>query len=278
MPHSYVSVTIVKGTGALNIDGTAYDTRLRQLSEAISQEIDRYTKHTFQPRTGTYFYSGDSTTLLLVNDLIALSGGTFVEDDNNDGTFDVNWAAADFFLLPRQADPTSEWGRPYTAIMVNPKSNGTQDEFLSGPDRYRLIGTFGYVSVTRDSGIDTSGTTGTGTTVTVNTLGVEPGWMILIEDERLYVQSTGTGGTSLTVLRSQYNSTILNHATTLNVNYFVYPQAITEAALIQTARLWQRRNSGFAQTVGIPEMGVITTFRGLDDDVKLLLNPYRKLL
>lgn len=279
MSHAYVTVTFLKGTGALNIDGTAFDTRLRQANEAIAQAIDRYTDRTFQSYDGTRFYSGDGGTLLFIDDLAVV--GTLAEDDQMDGSFDVTWVAADFLTRPFNADPTSEWGRPITSFQVSPKSNGTQDVFLAGPRRYRLIGTFGYVTVTRDSGVDTSGTTTTGTTVTVNTAGVEPGMMLLIGSgttrERIYVDSTASGGTSLTVRRAQYGSTSSNHATTLDVNYFVYPSPIQEAAFMQVARLWQRRNSGFATTVGLPETGMLTVFRGLDDDVKLMLNPYRRL-
>ena len=279
MPHAYVTVSVLKGTGRLNIDGTAFDTALRQVAESVSEAVDRLTDRTFQPFDGTRFYSGDGGTLLLVDDVVSVT--SLVEDDQMDGTFDVTWVAADFLTVPFNADPTSEWGRPITRLQVSPKSNGTQDVFLRGARNYRVIGTFGYVDVTRDSGVQTSGTTGTGTTVTVNTSGVEPGMMLLIGSgtarERVYVDSTAAGGTSLTVRRAQYGSTSSNHATTLTVNYHVYPQAIVEAAFMQAARLWQRRNSGFATTVGLPETGMFTTFRGLDDDVKLMLNPYRRL-
>lgn len=278
MPHAYVSVTFLKGTGALNVDGTPYDTRLRQLAESVAYEIDRYCNRTFQPYDATFDFPGDGGTILTIRDLIAI--GTLKEDDGNDGSFDTNWAAADYILHPLNAQPTDEWGRPYTTIMVSPKSDGSQDVFLAGPNRYRIDGTWGYMGVTRDSGAQTSGTTGTGTTIPLNTVGVEPGMMILVGSgavrERIYVQSTATN--TLTVRRGQYGSTSSNHATTLTVNYFVYPPPIVEAAFIQTARLWTRRNSGFATQLGIPETGVIQTFAGgLDHDVKMLLNPYRRL-
>lgn len=275
MPYSYVSVTVIKGTGAGNIDGTAYDTRLRTLSEAVALQIDRYCGRTFQPYDGTHFYAGDDGTLLIVNDLISLSGGTIVEDDNNDGTFDLNWADDDHLFLPRNAQPTSEWGRPYTALMVNPKSNGTQDVFVAGPERYRLIGTFGYSSILRDPAINSSGSLGTGTTITVDGTSLEPGQTILIDTERIYIRSTS--GTSLTVDRGVLNTVVGTHASGTKVQYYDYPAPIKEAALIQSTRLWQRRNSGYASSVGIPETGQIVTWRGLDEDVKLLLNPYRRL-
>ena len=276
MPQSYVTVTVIKGTGAANIDGTAFDTRLRQVAEAVSSEIDRYTGRFIQPRDGTFFYGGDGGTLLLIHDTISLSGGTIVEDDNNDGTFDLNWADDDFLFLPRNAEPTAEWGRPYTALMVNPKSNGTQDAFLAGPERYRLIGTFGYVSILRDPAVNASGSLGTGTAILVDGTSLEPGQTILIDTERIYIRSVTTG-TSLTVDRGVQNTVVGTHASGTKVQYYDYPAPIKEAAFMQTVRLWQRRNSGFASSVGLPETGMFMTFRGLDDDVKLMLNPYRRI-
>ena len=278
MPHAYVTVTLLKGTGALNIDGTAYDVRLRQLAEGVSSQIDRFCSRTFQPYDATFKYPGDDGTILLIHDLIAI--GTLQEDDNNDGTFDVGWAAADYMLEPANAQPTVEWGRPYTSIRVSPKSTGTQDKFVDGPERYQLTGTFGYFGVTRDPSpnIQTSGSLGsTAATINVNTAGIEPGMMVLIDSERIYVQST-VGGTALTVLRAQRGSTAGTHATTVDLDYFDYPDPVKEAAFIQAARLWTRRNSGFANQIGIPETGVITSWRGgLDPDVKELLWPYRKI-
>ena len=274
MPHAYVTVTLIKGTGALNVDGTVYDTRLRQVAEAVTQAIDRYTDRTFQPFDGTRFYSGDGGTLLLIDDLAVV--GTLAEDNRNDGTFGTDWAAADFLTLPFNADPTSEWGRPITRFQVSPKSNGTQDAFLRGARNYRLIGTFGFVSITTTVTGSASGSQGTGVTFTVDSTGtIEPGMTILVDTERMYVLSTS--GTALTVQRGVQNSVVGTHASGTAINYYDYPSPIKEAAFMQAARLWQRRNSGFATTVGLPELGMITTFRGLDDDVKHMLNPYRRL-
>lgn len=274
MPHAYVSVTFLKGTGVLSFTGTAYDTRIRQIAENVSEQIDRYCNRTFQPYLGTFRFAGDGSTLLLIKDLAAI--GSLREDDGNDGTFDTVWAAADYLLEPYNAQPTTDWGRPYTSIRVSPKSDGSQDAFLAGPDRYEITGTWGFTVLLSTALPVASGSLATGTAITVNTAGIEPGQMILIGSEIIYVQSTS--GTSLTVQRGAMSSTVGTHASGSVIKTYSYPGPVQEAAMIQTARLWQRRNSGFANQVGFLETGVIQTWRGgLDPDVRDMLAPYRRL-
>lgn len=277
MPHAYITSTTLKGTGALNIDGTAYDTRLRLLIENISTQVDRHTSRIFQPITATRTFNGDDSTLLLVNDLIAVT--SLKEDSDQDGTFDTTWDAKDYMLLPHNAEPTEDWGRPYTYLMVNPKSEGTQDIFLDGLKRYQIVGTFGWNRTVKDTGVDTSGSLGsTATTVNVNTAGIEPGMTIFIDSEQIYVESTGAAGTALTVLRGVNGAASGTHATTAGIDYFLYPGPIAEAVMIQSSRLWKRRESGFANQLGYPDTGIMQTWSGgLDPDVKELLTPYRRL-
>ena len=274
MPHAYVSVTFLKGTGVLNFTGTAYDTRIRQLAENVSEQIDRWCNRTFQPYLGTFRFAGDNSTLLLIKDLAVI--GSLREDNSNSGTFDTVWAAADYLLEPYNAQPNTDWGRPYVSIRVNPKSTGSQDVFMAGPDRYEITGTWGWTVVLSTALPVASGSLATGTAITVTTVGIDPGQMILIDSEIIYVLSTS--GTSLTVARGAMSSTVGTHASGTVVQTYGYPGPVQEAAMIQTARLWQRRNSGFANQVGFIETGVIQTWRGgLDPDVKDMLAPYRRL-
>jgi len=167
---------------------------------------------------------------------------------------------------------------PYNALQVSPKSNGTQDAFLAGPRRYEIVGTWGYREVTGTTGAKTSGTIGTSgtTTFTADTAGIEPGMTILVQSEQMYVKSTS--GTAVTVERGVNGSTATTHATTLDVNYYIYPQPVQEATIIQASRIWKRKDSGFASEVGFPDIGMTTTWRGgLDPDVKQLLFPFRRL-
>ena len=275
MPHSYVTVTTVKGTGVLNLTGTAYDTRLRILIEDISRQVDRFTNRTFQAYSGTFYYDGDGGTFLHVKDVVSVT--SLKEDTNQDGTFETTWDAKDYFLLPHNAQPTEDWGRAYVTLQVSPKSDGTQDAFLKGPKRYEIVGTFGYVAVTRDSGVNTSGSwNSTTTTLDISSTGtIEPGMSILVDSERMYVESAS--GTTISVVRKALGSTAGTHATTVDINYYQHPGPVVEACLIQAARLWRRRDSGFALEIGIPDLGSIPVRTGLDRDVQELLWPYRRL-
>jgi hypothetical protein len=275
VPHSYVTVTTMNGTGVLNLPGTAYDTRIRQFSEGISHQIDTYLGRIVHPRTGTFYFDGHGNNILTVPDLISVT--SIKEDNNGDGTFDTVWDADDYLLYPRNALPTQDYGRPYNTVYVNPSSNGTQDEFLAGLNRYEVIGTWGYIDVRLDSGVDSSGSLGGSgvTTIIVDGSGIEPGQTILIGTEQIYVQSINAAGTALTVLRGQNGSTIGTHADHQHIGYYTYPAPILEAAIIQAARIWKRKDSGFASEVGLDSAPVWRG--GFDPDVKQLLNPFRRL-
>ena len=233
MPYSYVTVTTLKGTGGLNISGTAFDTRLRQITEHVSQQIDRTVNRIFHPRTLTLELDGDGSTLLMVPDLVSVT--SLKEDTNEDGTFETTWASVDYLLKPNTARPTADYGSPYTYLQVNPRSDGTQDEFLKGPKMYELIGTFGYSRVLGTSLPKTSGTWGgAGTTsLLASTVGIEPGMTILVDSEQIYVESTAT--TTLTVQRAMNGSTAATHTGTTTIQYYLYPGQVEAAVFIQTS-------------------------------------------
>ena len=213
----------------------------------------------------------------MVPDVIEVSA--LKEDNNFDGTYDTTWAAADYQLAPYNAAPTSEWGRPYTRILVDNRA-GTQDVFITGQRNYEIAGTWGYQRVNATSGRTGTLANSTTTTLTLDgTVGgtLVPGDSLVIGSEVIYV-TTGTvaGGTAVTVLRGQLGSTATAHSN-IAVHIVQYPGAIVEAAIIQAARLWKRRDSGFASEVGMPETGQMMVFRGpLDGDVKQLLSPLRR--
>ena len=274
MPNAYVSVDTLKGTGALNISGTAYDGRLLAISEAVSRQVDRYANREFFPKTEVKVFDGNGKNELFIPDLVAV--GTLKEDTNLDGTFETGWATTDYDLEPANASPTADWGGPYRRLVVNLKSNGSQDVFLKERRNYQLTGTWGYRQVTKDSarnGTLADGTTGT-LTLDGSASALEVGQTVQIESEWCYV--TAIAGTAATVERAKNGSTGTAH-TGKDVLIVQYPGPVSEAVLIQVARLWKRKDSGFATEIGMPETGQITVFRGLDSDVKELLSPFRKI-
>ena len=274
MANAYISLDTLKGTGALNISGTAYDTRLLAVAENISRQVDRYCNRNIFPYTEAKVFSGDGGAELFVPDLVRVTA--LEEDSNADGTLDTTWAAADYVLEPANANPTADWGRPYTRIAVNTRSNGTQDVFLKDQRNYTVTGTWGYRHVTKDSGRNGTLTTGTVTSLVLDgsALALGVGDTVLVESEWCYV--TANAGTAATVERAKNGSTGTIH-TNADVLIIQYPGPVTEAVFIQAARLWKRKDSGFVSEMGLPETGQITVWRGgLDSDVKELLAPFRK--
>lgn len=279
MPNAYVSLTTFKASAGLDISGTAYDTRLRQLLENVSRQLDRYCDRYFYfTQIETREFSGRGLKYLLLPDIISIQGSGLREDTNLDGTFETVWAAADFLYSPYNAAPTTTLGfaRPYTRIEVNERSDGTQDTFLNAQRNYQVTGTWGYSRVLIDvAGNLSASIDSTVTTLTLTSAGtISIGETIMINDEQMYITGTGTGS-NLTVERNANGGTGATHTATANVQIVVYPEPIQEAVFIQAARLWKRRDSGFASQVGMPETGQLLVFTGgLDKDVKTLLSPY----
>lgn len=275
MPITYVTVDALRSTARLNLTSTALDSQLIVLLEAVSEGVNQFSKRRFDWIIEDRDFDGPGGTRLEVPDLIAIPGSGVKEDTNEDGTFETVWANAgtDYHYWPYNAAPTSTWGRPYNALLVNKNSNGTQDEWLKGQRNYRITGTWGYNKVTRDSG--RNGTLADGTTTSLVLDGsagdtFERGHLLLIDDELLYVSTAVGTGTALTVVRAVNGSTGTAH-TNKDVNIVQFPGPVMEAVHIQTARLWKRKDSAFANEIGFPETGQLVVFKGLDPDVQLLL-------
>lgn len=279
MPNAYIDLQTLKSTGGLNLGtGTIYDGRLRQLTEAISREIDRYTNRVFYYYITNKEFNGNGKNELLIPDLVSI--GTLLEDTNYDGTFETGWATADYILYPRNAEPTkADFGRPYTSIRVSDKTGGTQDFFQAGLSNYRITGTWGYWKVSHASGANgtLADSTSTALVLSASATGtIEKGMTLLIDDELLYV--TNTTATTAHVQRGVNGSTATIH-TNIAVSIFDFPGPVQEACFIQSARVWRRKDSGFASAIGMPDTGMMMTWRGsLDPDVKMLLGGYRKLV
>ncbi len=54
------------------------------------------------------------------------------------------------------------------------------------------------------------------------------------------------------------------------------PETIKRACIIQTCRWFKRRETAFQDMSGSPEMGQFIAYKGLDSDLKLILEQYRK--
>ena len=104
---------------------------------------------------------------------------------------------------------------------------------------------------------------------------VEAGRTILIDSEQMYVKSYSSN--TLTVVRGVNGTTATSHSAGAAIDIYEYPGPIVEGAIIQTARLWRRKDSAFSGVTGFPDTGQAKASIGLDPDVSLLLGQYRKL-
>ena len=277
MPNAYADLTTFKSRGVLNITSTGFDTRLRELLEAVSRLIDRYCNRHFYVLVATNKLDGDGGTELIVQDLISVI--TLQTDDDKDRTFETTWAATDYLLYPSNAAPSKEWGSPYTRILVDTEA-GSEDVFTKGMQTVQIVGKWGYREVTEDSGTDVNNASGY--TATDTSLVVDDGskfgiaQTILIGSEQLYITNIATN--TLTVTRGVNGTTAATIADNADINLYRYPDPIVQACLAQASLLWYRRIAAFhpasAQAGSDNSFGA---FERLNPDVRQLLSAYRKL-
>lgn len=279
MPNAYVGLATLKSAGAMNITGTADDTRLRQYIEAVSRAFDSYLGRHLYSLTATRRFSGNGRNrLLLPQDLIAVT--SLKEDTTGDATYDTTWASTDYELAPYEAEPTGPAGRettrPYWAIEINRRSNGTKTAFARGQKRFELVGKWGYAETKVDSGSLLNGAlTAAATTATVDDgTDFEVAQTIMVDSEQMYVTAISTN--TLTVERGVNGTTAAAHDDDATVNIIEYPPPVREAAIIQVMRQWSQRQAGYANQVG--EDGLVRVASGrLAPEVMEKLDPYRRL-
>ena len=239
MTNSYVSLDTLKSGGVLNITGSGDDTRLRILIEAASRVVDRYCNRHFYVFSGTKRFDGGGISSLHVPDLISIDAGGLKTDDNRDRTFETTWATTDYRLNPTNSAPTdgnNPASRPYTRIAVDLDA-GSKAGFPRGVETVQVVGRWGWWQhFERATETANAVADATITSVTVSSRAdVEAGHTVLIDAEQMYVQSYS--GNTLTVVRGVNGTTAVSHASSSAIDIYQYPGPITEATIIQTARL-----------------------------------------
>jgi hypothetical protein len=276
--NSYVTVDLIKNASVLDITGTGDDTRLRGVLENISRLIDRYCNRHFYVLSATRRFDGDGGLTLLIPDLISVDSSGLKTDDNKDRTFETTWATSDYLLLPSNADPagsSNPGSRPYTSVEVDTDA-GTKADWPAGRQTVQIAGQWGYWRhLKRASETANAIADATTTSVTVSSRSdVEAGHTLLIDSEQICVRSYS--GSVLTVDRGVNGTTAASHSGGAAIEIYEYPGPIAEAAILQAARLWKRKDSAFVGIAGFPETGQLRVSAGLDADVSLMLGQYRK--
>lgn len=277
--NAYVSVDAFKGSGVLDITGTSEDTRIRLLLEAVSRQVNRHCRRHFFVLEMARKFNGDGGLTLHVPDLISIDTSGLKTDDNKDRTFETTWPTTAYLLLPSNSNPTgkTDLSQPYRVIEVD-VDRGTEDCWTKGIETVQVDGKWGWwewtVAATETLGADI---TATATSITVSArTDIEAGHTILIGTEQIYVKSYSTN--TLTVVRGVNGSTAATATSGAAISIYQYPDAVREAVIIEAARLWKRRSSGFASVIGLEtgEFAVVTG--GLSSESKMFLSSYRRML
>lgn len=277
--NTYVTLDVFKGTGTLNITGTGDDTRLLSLLESAGRMVDRYCNRHFYVLEATRKFDGAGTASLLLPDLVSVDTSGLKTDDNKDRTFETTWATTDYLLLPSNADPANAedpGSRPYARIEVDTDA-GTKAAWPAGRQTVQIAGQWGWWRhLKRASETANAVADATTTSVVVSSRSdVEAGHTLLIDTEQLYLRSYSTN--TLTVDRGVNGTTAAAHSGGAAIDIYEYPGPITEAVVIQAARLWKRRDAVFSSTAQNPETGRFGVASGMDADVALLLGQYRRV-
>ena len=269
MPNAYNNLTTLKSR--LDITATTWDTDLLALLVAASRQIDKFCDRFFYVDEVTRYFDGSGTPLF-IDDLLSVS--TLKLDEDGDATFESTMATTDYILYPLNKYPK-------THIKIS--GNSDYGGFAAGIKKgVEIAGDFGY-------GTGRSATPYTATSITivadnateteldVSAEGtIKAGHTILVESEQIYVKTASADATKkITVGRGVNGTTAAAHATKA-ASIYDYPEPIMEACLIQAMRWWKRRESAFADVIGVPELGQMIIYKGLDPDLKLIIETYRK--
>jgi len=237
--------------------------------------IDNYTERFFYIYEGTIYQDGGPPKLYLDWDLQSLT--TLLLDEDGDGTFetstDPTTAPVDFFQYPLN-------GTPKIRLEIN--SAGSIGGFAPGVQKgIQMTGLFGYGADWPEFYTINSGTVvgaditaaGVGLDVSTGSL-IEAGMTLRIGSEQLFVSAMS--GSTATVERAKNGTTAASATTETAITVYDYPQAIKQATLIQAIRTWKRRESAYVNAIINTDMGSIQVFKGLDSDVKEIINQYRR--
>lgn len=286
MTNTYISLTDFLNAGILGVSDDSAETRSRLLSliENVSRQIDGYCRRHFYVFVAEVYLSvgdmlnvdfncsGDSPIamskyLWLPYDLTTVY--SLSESPQLNGQYTKLWPRNDYYALPRGADLTA---RPYVAIEANWWRPQGPVCFRAGRYRYRLSGEWGYGWLKIDTGVTARPMNSTQNYMEVSDgAKIKIGGTYLLENEQVYVINVESN--NCTIIRG-VNRTIPRSHPEIDILQVDYPGEIKEACLMQTARLWTRRATGYG--TAYVDVTQITSPDGLDKDVQELLRPFRK--
>lgn len=261
--NRYIGRSTVKSR--LGLTTTTDDAAIDAVIEAVSRQIDQWTRRRFYPATETRYYTARNGVVCPVDDLLSVT--SLATDDGADRTYSTVWTAADYELEPVNA-PRMSPPQPYWEIRVTP--NGSE-AFSRDRRAVKIVGVWGYYdqrttsTATLNEALDASET---GVDVSSGTA-FEVGQTIRIDSEQMYISAISTN--TLTVTRGVNGSTAATHDNGAAIQVYEYP-VISEVALLQATRLFRRKDAPFG-VVGVADFGSVRISR-LDPDVREMLSPF----
>lgn len=274
----------------LVIPTTSMDGILTRLIEEVSRAIDDECKRFFYAIPGVRLY--DSQRIRFWDGGYATGYGSerelWTDDDvisitqlavDNDGSQQFNimlTEGTDYWPWPWNQNPSTP--HPYQRLDLNPYG-GTMVAWPWGQRRIQVTGVFGYSYEIEDTGQDVADNplSSGATTITVpSSAGISPGETLVIEEEQVAVQSI-PDGTHLTVERGINGTTAASHANETVISRRRYPRPVERAVTMQASRLYKRRETAYANVVQNTDLGTMQIFRGVDPDIALMLQPYRRV-
>ena len=140
MATTYATVAQLKARLRIPTATTAEDAMLQEMLDGAAAAIDLWTGKTFAPATQTRYYASEDGVSLAVDPLVSVT--TLATDEDGDRTYETEWAATDYRLLPLNAVAD---GQPYTGIAVD-GVNGRYT-FPGHAAAVRVTGSFGHATV-----------------------------------------------------------------------------------------------------------------------------------
>lgn len=270
--NAYADLKTLKSDAYLSITATTEDVYLRKLLEYASREIDKYTGRHFYCREEALYFDGARSPLRPSKDILSIS--TFKTDENEDRVFENTYTEGrDYNLYPLNDYPKTQ-----IRVMATSSYGG----FASGLDRaIEIDGVFGYgdgkSAMPYSDSRDALGAAiiATATTATVSSGGnFAIGQTVRINNEQSYIEDIVTN--VLTFKRGVNGPTAVAHATAATISIYKYPQPIVQACLIIAMRAYKRKDSAYQDVVGGGPLGTVVTSKGIDPDVAVTINQYKK--
>ena len=265
---------------SLGITAMTYDAVLTGALAQVSRLVTAAAGRRFLPWQATRYLDGDDTsTLWLPETWLAITTVSLSSDLGQTYTAlgATDWWASDGLV----------WDQPpYQLLAMNP--NGAYGGFYAGQRTVKIVGVLGWHAdyanaweASGDSVQDATGLTASVTAITVadadggDARGIAPrfsaGDLLRIDSEYLTVGSVNASLNTLTVQRAMNGSTAATHAKSTSIFKFRPDGMASEAAVIQTVRLFKRGQQAFADAGANSELGQLMYVKRLDPDVEALL-------